>query len=509
MSAILGRLSLRERAALRWAWGEFWLRPDAREPGARVGSGQRNPPGRWIWSVHQGGRGSGKSTACVIAFCEDADRMGRAFVGAILCQTPDEARKMLEDEASGLPAMRPPWARPRTEWSKEGGKLTWPSGAVAHIYSAEQPRKGRAPNFNRWLIDDPPKFGLHGLQVFNALARGFRLQGHGLRCWIATTPPGDPPPTCPELLDFLLSKQNAAVGDPKAAGWVFSISASDDNLSNLDDDHKAVLRLFEGSEAEAAERGGVYDPEGGAKVFRTVNFAAPPVAGEKSPIKLARVTIAIDPNKGGGDEIGIVAAGTTDEGHAWLLEDASGKHTSRTWPEIAHALFDRWEPLATSIRFLLEVNVGAKDCALLELAEIARRRQVDPHAAGVAMRQIVMVTAREGKAQRASSLVLLYEAGHVHHRPGLGAVEAQLKKLDPAGKGADDRADAAVYALLDVLGGMMRTERVYLGGGKGPAPAGAFGPPAQGSAIAAPVGLGMTMSTPERAGPGAFGRAGW
>lgn len=503
---ILAPLTDREKAALSWAWNDFWLRPDVRSPGSILGTGQRPPPGRWIWWVNQGGRGSGKSTACMLAFCEDADRLGPGFVGIILAESDEEGRKLIEDPKSGLLALRPPWCRPAWEPTVAGGRLTWPSGAVAHIMSAEKPGKGRGPNFNRLLIDDPPKFGPQAKAIFDALVRAFRLQGHGLRAYIATTPPGDPPPRCPELLEFLLDAQFRP-----AAGWVYSITESDQNMSNLDDDVKQVLAMYADSPHELAERKGVYDKTAGPKTFAGIDFTRAPIRVDDVPDWLDVLNVSIDPADSGSSkacEVGITAQGLDRrQGVAFVLEDASGLYDSDHWPEAAHDLLDRWASRARVVRFVLEINRGTKDASLLKSREMIRRMQRGE--VGIATREIRYVTSRVGKADRAAPLVSPYRMGQVKHMRGLAEVEAQLRRLDATSTKGTDRADAVVHGLLDLFGLLDHAQGVALGGDQSTT-AGAFGQSRTETIAVAPAERPFSMAAPGPApSAGAFGRALW
>lgn len=426
-----------------------------------MGTGQRPPPGDWIWWVNQGGRGSGKSTPCMLAFADDAHELGADFVGVVLCENDEEARKLIEDPKSGLRAILPPWKRPAFNPSIGGGLLTFPSGAVAHVISAEKPSKGRSPNFNRWLIDDPPKFGAKSKDLFDALARAFRLQGHGLRAYIATTPPGDPPPRCPELLEYLLEAQF----HPEQRDWTYSIAPSDANMSNLDRDTRRVLATFAGGAYEAAERKGVYDKAGGPRVFRGIEFAQSPIRVERLPCRLQRVAVWIDPNVSSATnacEVGIVAVGELQDGRGVVLEDASGHFGAVTkpaegmtsWTDVAIDLLERWEHHAPG-HFGVETNRGeAQAEALLSMAvDLRRQRALAEQRAPRPLVRIITVHSNRTKAERADLLVSYYRAGNVHHLPGLDAVEGQFRNLSPARRQGPgyDRADAAVYGLLDMF----------------------------------------------------------
>lgn len=463
---ILAGLSWREKAMLAHLWA-FWLRPDDRELGAVQGNGQMPPPGNWIFWVCQGGRGSGKSTAIGSWFTDEAHKLGPAFVGAIVASTVDEARKLITDERSGFLKIAPPWHGVKFEPSVFDGLVTWASGAKAYVYSADKSAKARGGNFNRAWIDDPPKFGPSGKKFLDTLLRAFRLEGHGLRCGIATTPP-DPndPPSCPELLEWILDQQTT----PQPEGtWVFSFTgASDDNLQNLDADYRRVLRLFEGSEGEDAEREGVYVKGGGAKkIFREVEFTSDLVRVLTLPEIFDVVSISIDPADSSNTkacEVGIVVGGLLAErGHGYLVEDASGHLNSDEWPARAWDAAERWIPRARRWRFIIEVNRGTKDSSLLRAQEVIRRLQRG--LPGVSVCEIRTVTSREDKGARAAPLPLIYRAGQVKHLPCMTDAETQMKKLTNVARQQArlDRADAAVYALLDLFGLLDGQETTTLG----------------------------------------------
>lgn len=460
--------------------------------------------------MNQGGRGSGKTTPCVIEFANEAHRLGPDFVGVVLCENDEEARKLIEDRKSGMRAILPPWKRPMFNPSVEGGLLTFPSGAIAHVVSAERPSKGRGGNFNRWLIDDPPKFGQQGKAIFDALVRAFRLQGHGLRAYVATTPPGNPAPRCPELLEHLL----AAQFDPsKARDWTYSIASSDANLSNLDVDAKRVLEGLRGAD-DLAERAGVYDPQGGPRVFRGLDFTAPPVRVDRVPGRLRRVAVWIDPSVSSATaacEVGIVAVGELEDGRGVLLDDASGHYTAIEWPHAAIDCLERWETMAPG-SLGVETNRGeAQAEALLSMAIDLRRQTAIAEGREPRPRvRIVTVHTDKRKHVRAELLVSYYRAGNVMHLHGLAALEAQLHDLSPARKQGPgyDRADAAVYGLLDVFGLLDKVRPGNIGAAA-VAPLGAFG-----STSHSPISVGSSSSGPSFAftppgsfAPGVHGRA--
>ncbi len=290
--------------------------------------------------------------------------------------------------------------------------------------------------------------------MFDALYPAFRRQtpdGSGSRGVVTTTPPpGDPPMTCPELAEWFLKPQF----DPSQTDFVYSIGDSDQNFANMNPSLRRILARYKGTDAEAAERGGIYDPQGGAKTFREIDFTQPPVRVWRAPERLDIVTISIDPADSSNTkacEVGIAATGLDlTAGEGFLLEDASGHYTSDEWPNVAHDVFERWEGRAITIRFVIEDNRGTKDNSLLKFAEMLRRRNRGQ--AGIAVREIRMVTSKKAKSERAAPLPGIYKAGQMHHLPGCEEAEKQMKRLDPTNRGKLDRADAVVQGILDMFG---------------------------------------------------------
>jgi phage terminase large subunit-like protein len=450
---ILRTCSDEEIAALEWA-GEFWLRPDEREPGSVVGSGQTPPPGDWMWWVLQGGRGAGKSFGALSWARDEGERLGAGCVFLFTARTAEDARKNLVEGESGILSLSPSWLGLDFKPSVDGGLLTWKSGAIAYLLGVDKPGAGRGGNFNRWLIDDVAAFGPNAKKTFDALSKAFRLRtpdGSGLRACVTTTPPGDPPPGCPELLEFFLDPQFKSQKQ-----FVYSIDKSDVNFQNLDPGYRHVLELYTGA-AEQAERGGVYDRSAALRVFRDIEFGAAPIKVDAVPGKLRRVAVWIDPSVSSATkacEVGIVAVGELEDGRAIVLEDASGHYTARDWPERAIDCLERWEPLAPG-HFGVETNRGeAQAEALLSMAidlrrQTARAENREPRS----LVRIEGVHSNRTKTERGDLLVAYYRAGNIFHLTGLAEVEAQLRALSSVRKQGPgyDRADAAIYGLLDMF----------------------------------------------------------
>src|SRR5690606_15203943 len=96
----------------------------------------------WRTWLILGGRGSGKTRAgaeWVRAEVAALARQGGSGGGriALVGETLDQVRSVMVEGVSGLLAVHPPDNRPRFELSKR--QLTWSSGVVAQLFSAEDP----------------------------------------------------------------------------------------------------------------------------------------------------------------------------------------------------------------------------------------------------------------------------------------------------------------------------------------------------------------------------------
>ena len=483
---ILGAIDARRIAALRWAWREFWARPDEREPGATEGKGQLPPEQPWTWHAHIGGRGSGKTEAASRWVNEEAMRLGRGCVFHLVGATIDDARATMIEGDSGLLATAPPWAGIDFRPSVTGGTIRWRSGARGRVFSADRPAKGRGPQCSRMWLDDCAAWGHRGKDALDQLLFGFRRRA----------PDGSPPrgvisstPIDTELLRWILSASS-----PRRSRIVYSRSTTDENRANLSTEFfEQTLAEFEGTEEEQAERFGIVTLSGSRKIFAGIAFDAAPVLA-LAPERFLAIAIWIDPSVSTSTracEVGLVVGGLTQAGHVYLLEDLSDQLDANAWPERVLDAADRWSPRCSTLHLGIETNRGGNQAVeLLRSAEVIRRLRAGKP--GVSVHEIRTVFASVGKGARATPLPRLYAAGRVHHVHGLGALERQLRALDDTVAPHRDRADAAVYCVLDLAGilDVARGGSAYAVGGE-PMPSMPFTPIALGS-----INVGPLASTP-------------
>ncbi len=443
-TAILAQCTTEEIASLEFCWKEFWARPDARSADTAEGRGQLAPPGPWTWWASIGGRGSGKTRSAGEWIEEEAERLGAGCIIHLVGASIEDAQATMVEGDSGLLAIAPPWAGLDYKVSKHGGTLTWRSGARARIFGADKPSKGRGPQCNRMWLDDPAAFGPHGLQVLEQLLWGFRLRA----------PDGSDPcgaisstPIESELMDWILNSDGK-----RKSRIVYSRSETDDNRANLSETFfTQTVEEFAGTELEQQERFGRLDRKK-SKVFAGVDFGATRVVA--SPPYMMQIAVWADPaisTSSKSCEVGLVAAGMAQDGHVYLLEDLSDILDSNQWPDRMIAAVERWTPYAAAIHVGTETNRGGNmPEGLIRSAEVIDRlRRGLP---GISVLDVRTVFTAASKATRATTLPRLFKAGQVHFVGSMEVMERQLRDLDDTIKPGRDRADAAVYAILDLIG---------------------------------------------------------
>jgi hypothetical protein len=115
---------------------------------------QRPPKGDWTTWIYLGGRGAGKTRAgaeWVRARVEEGCRR-IAIVGA----NANDARYVMVEGESGLLSVTSPWLRAKYEPSKR--LITWPNGAIATLFSAEEPDMLRGPQHDTAWCDELAKW---------------------------------------------------------------------------------------------------------------------------------------------------------------------------------------------------------------------------------------------------------------------------------------------------------------------------------------------------------------
>jgi phage terminase large subunit-like protein len=407
--AALNGLSDAETLALLHSW-EFWARPN-----------QLPPPGGWrVWLL-LAGRGFGK-TRCGAEWVRAQVETGGARRVALVAPTAADLRDVMIEGESGLLAIAPPRFRPLYEPSKR--RLTWPNGAVATAFSADEPERLRGPQHDAAWCDELAAWRYP--EAWDMLMLGLRL-GSEPRAVVTTTPK----PV--RLIRELLARE--------AAGEVAVTRGSTyENRANLAPAFLAqIVRRYEGTRLGRQELEAELLEDVPGALWSRARLEQPGLRVAAVP-ELRRIVVAIDPAATSGaeaDETGIIVAGLGADGHGYILEDLSGRFAPLDWARQAIAGYRRHE----ADRIVAEVNNGGEMVA-------ATLRMVDPAV------PVTAVRASRGKAVRAEPIAALYEQGRVHHLGAFPALEDQMCAFaqDPARGGqSPDRVDALVWALSELM----------------------------------------------------------
>jgi phage terminase large subunit-like protein len=142
---------------------------------------QLPPNGDWRGWLLLAGRGFGKTRAGAewIKAQEKAGARWMALVGS----TASDARQVMVEGQSGLLSLYPQRERPR--YSPAVRRVTWPSGAIATLYSADEPERLRGPQHEHAWCDEIGSWRYP--EAWDMLMFGLRL-GQYPRVVITTTP---------------------------------------------------------------------------------------------------------------------------------------------------------------------------------------------------------------------------------------------------------------------------------------------------------------------------------
>ena len=128
------------------------------------------------------GRGFGKTrTGAELMRARVTARTARRV--ALVAPTAADARDVMVEGESGILAISPSWDRPRYEPSKR--RLTWPNGAIATLYSADEPERLRGPQHDAAWCDELASWRYP--EAWDMLMFGLRL-GADPRVVVTTTP---------------------------------------------------------------------------------------------------------------------------------------------------------------------------------------------------------------------------------------------------------------------------------------------------------------------------------
>lgn len=441
-------LTADEIKALPYEWNDFWARKDQVAPGPIMKSGVA-----WLVWLVLAGRGFGK-TRTGAEFIRDAIEHGGYQRAAIVGPTSRDVRKVMIEGESGLLSVCPPWNRPRYEPSNL--RLVWPSGAEAHLYTADEPERLRGPQHDIAWCDELCSWRYP--EAWDMLMFGMRL-GNPRMC-VTTTPKPI------KLLRELIASASTAV----------TRGSTYDNRDNLAPAFFTnVVSKYEGTRLGRQElKAEILDDVPGAlwtyALIESTRKRLDQLPGisqnvEQERIKrirncMTRIVVAIDPSGTSGprsksnqqglvvteeskaNDVGIIVCGKGIDGHGYVLEDLTINAPPSVWGSRAVEAYHRW----MADRIIAERNFGG---AMVEFVIRAADRKV-------AYKE---VNASRGKSVRAEPIASLYQKttqreAMIHHVGAFPELETQLTMMTSngyTGDGSPDRLDALVWGMTELM----------------------------------------------------------
>lgn len=345
---------------------------------------------------------------------------------ALIGQTKADVRDtMIEVNAGSIMKVAPPNWMPIYEPSKR--RLQWKNGAIAIVYSGDEPDQLRGPEHEKAWVDELAKFK-YPLETWDNLEFGLRI-GANPQVICTTTPRPIP------IIRKLLAEQST----------IDVVGSSYENIDNLSPLYvNRVIKKYENTRLGKQEIHGLIleDTEGALWTREVIE------AGRLNEIpELFRVGVGVDPHATTG-ETGIIAAGLGYVGknreiHGYILEDATRGGKPEEWGSAVVATYNKH---AADI-IVGEINNGG-DMIENTIRNVTGGKNVN----------YTTVRATRGKYTRAEPVSTLYgnpkgsppTLSRIHHVGYFPELEDQMCSYVP-GDPSPNNMDAAVWILTELM----------------------------------------------------------
>jgi len=370
------------------------------------------PEGNWNTWLIQTGRGWGK-TRTGSEFVIESVRSGVARRVHLVARAAADVRDVMIEGESGILTVSPPSFKPIYEPSKR--RLTWPNGAIATTFAAENPDQLRGPQCDLAWCDELASWRYP--QAWDMLLFGLRL-GANPRVVVTTTPR-------PRRFLRELAKAKSTI---VTRG---STRENEINLSPIFMD--AIFDKYGSTHLGRQElEGELLDEMPGALFHRKLIEAG----RVKEYPKLERIVVAVDPattGKESSDESGIIVVGVSER-HFYVLADYSIRASPDAVCRRAILAYDEFK----ASRVVFEANQGGETWRTIVHGIEPQVATKDVHAS-------------RGKFARAEPVAARYEQGRVHHVGIFSDLEDQMCNYVPGVPGdSPDRMDALVWAITEL-----------------------------------------------------------
>ena len=403
------------------AWFELWAHQSQLPP----------QQGGWRTWLMMAGRGFGKTRAgaeWVHGLASRTPGLRVALAGA----TIEEARAVMVEGVSGLLNVARNHGQ-QLHWEPSLGRLRWPNGSEAKLFSGDNADGLRGPEHNLAWADELAKWR-QADEAWSNLQLGLR-RGVRPRALVTTTP---------RPLELL----KRMMGEP----WTVTTRGKTSDNINLDEGFAEVMAAtYGGTRIGKQELDGelLEDFEGALWTREMLAKARTELVSD-----FDRIVVGVDPPAGAGensDACGIVVAGSRGD-RLFVIEDASVQGLSpEGWASRVAMAAGRWN---TGLVVAEANNGGAMVESVLKAAD-----------SGLKVR---LVHASRGKCARAEPIALRFEKGTAFVAGDFPALEAELCGMIAGGAyegpgRSPDRADAMVWAmtaLSETRSGVPRVRRL-------------------------------------------------
>lgn len=395
---------------------------------------QRPPDMPWfIWMI-LAGRGFGKSRTGAEwvrgMMCGDTPLTGgKVKHMALVAETYADARKVMigdglpeNGETKGILQVCHPDFRP--VYNSGLKRLTWPNGAIATHYTAQEPDELRGPQHGAAWCDELAKW-FYLKDTWDMLMFGLR-QGDNPQVCVTTTPRPLP------LVKQIIADKRTYV----TRGSMY------ENVTNLPLQFlEEIKSKYEGTRLGRQEIAAeVLDDFPGALWTRDL-IESCRIKPNQMP-ELKRIGVGVDPSgtSGHGDdkanEVGIVRAGVGVDGILYILKDVTCSLSPAGWGRrTVETLGDDGDIIVA------EKNFGG--AMVMHVIQTADKDA-----------PVKMVTASKGKIARAEPVAALFEQGKAKLVGSFPEMEDQMCACTPDGyveEGSPDRVDAMVWIAHELM----------------------------------------------------------
>ncbi|HET9811246.1 MAG TPA: terminase family protein [Sphingomicrobium sp.] len=380
----------------------------------------------WRTWLMMAGRGFGKTRAG----SEWIEKIARSRPGvriALVGATIDEARRVMVEGVSGILNVAKT-NRSRVKWEPSLGRLRWPNGSEAQLFSGDNPDGLRGPEHDFAWCDELAKWRCAEASWDN-LQFGLR-RGRRPRALVTTTP---------RTIDLLKRIR----GDERT---ITTTGRTDENI-NLDEHFvEMMVATYGGTRVGRQELDGelIEEIEGALwtrELIERVRLPHPQTPSPEGEGAYERIVVGVDPPAGVGegcDACGIVVCGRSGDALYVIADETVQGLSPEGWANRVAAAAARW---GASIVVAEANNGGAMVASVLKAA--------------VCPVKVKLVHASKGKVARAEPVALRFEAGRAFLCGSFPGLEDQMAGMVAGGEyegpgRSPDRADAMVWAMTEL-----------------------------------------------------------